>query len=77
VGRGHGARKDVEDDIGGVDAVGDRLGAGGLDRRPRYGLLFRACMADFIDTVIQTPHWRRRNIGFGPLSYDAEFNLSK
>ena len=26
-------RKDVEDDIGGVDAVGDRFGARGLDRR--------------------------------------------
>jgi hypothetical protein len=26
------AGEDVEDDIGGVDAVGDRLGAGGLDR---------------------------------------------
>jgi hypothetical protein len=24
----------------------------------RYALLFRACMADFIDTVLQTPHWR-------------------
>ena len=27
------AGKDVEDDIGGVNAVGDRLGAGRLDRR--------------------------------------------
>lgn len=26
----------------------------------RYALLFRACMADFIDTVLQTPHWRER-----------------
>jgi len=25
--------KDVEDDVGGVDAVGDRFGARGLDRR--------------------------------------------
>lgn len=24
----------------------------------RYALMFRACMADFLDTVIQTPHWR-------------------
>jgi hypothetical protein len=27
----------------------------------RYALLFRACMADFIDTAIQTPHWRERS----------------
>ena len=27
------ARKDIEDDIGGVDAMGDRFGARGLDRR--------------------------------------------
>ena len=27
------AGKDVEDDVGGVDTMGDRFGAGGLDRR--------------------------------------------
>ena len=31
------AGEDVEDDVGGVDAVGDRLGAGGLDRRQPVG----------------------------------------
>jgi hypothetical protein len=29
-------------------------------RDSRYALLFRACMADFLDTVIQTSHWRER-----------------
>ena len=24
----------------------------------RYALMFRACMADFLDTVLQTPRWR-------------------
>ncbi len=31
------AGKDVEDDVGGVDAVSDRFGAGGLDRRQPVG----------------------------------------
>src|ERR1700688_2735698 len=29
--------EDVEDDVGGVDALGDRLGASGLDRRQPVG----------------------------------------
>ena len=29
--------QDVENDIGGVDAVGERLGTGGLDRRQPVG----------------------------------------
>jgi hypothetical protein len=31
------AGKDVQDDVGGVDTVGDRLGAGGLDRQQPVG----------------------------------------
>jgi hypothetical protein len=31
------AGQDVEDDIGGMDAVGDRLGTGGLDGRQPVG----------------------------------------
>ena len=31
------AGEDVEDDVGGVDAVGDRLGAGGLNRGQSVG----------------------------------------
>ena len=31
------AGKDVEDDVGGVDTVGDRFSAGGLDRRQPVG----------------------------------------
>jgi hypothetical protein len=34
------AGKDIEDDVGRVDAVGGRFGAGSLDRRPQIGRMF-------------------------------------